>query len=77
MNENLTHDIHVWGERSDCGTPGHSDAHMKCSCGWSYMVKHTRTSSEVVQKHVLSHRISSIEKALGIRFSMTYGEEYA
>lgn len=71
----LLHAINSTGEKSKCDTPGHSDAVVTCSCGWNTRFSHEYTSSSVVLKAILYHRISVLEGLMGVKVVMTYGPQ--
>jgi len=71
----IKHEVNARGDRSQCGSPGHSDTILTCSCGWEKRISHQHTTSSETQDAILYHRITSIEKELGIEFKISYGKK--
>lgn len=49
---------------SRCGTSGHYDTLIECSCGWSKRLSH---GSGKVDLYVDGHRIKVLEQVVGIK----------
>jgi hypothetical protein len=55
---------------SSCGTPGHTDLQITCSCGFERGISHgTRKGAADT---ILAHRLMAIEKLIGIKLSVDY-----
>lgn len=64
------HIIEVTSVPCQCGTPGHVDLVVVCSCGLNERLNHGRR--DAASSVILYHRISAIEEELGIKLSITW-----
>jgi len=68
--DNKNHDIKVdLRVPCKCGTSGHYDALIKCSCGWERTLNHGYGN---VQETILWHRVMVLEKVVGIKLDVKY-----
>lgn len=66
------HQLTVSQVEASCGTIGHRDIHIDCSCGFQTHLHHG--TREDIKQAVLYHRISAIEALVGIKFKVQYDE---
>jgi len=64
------HTISVQSVPSSCGTPGHRDLQVKCSCGMDETIMHGDRKS--AQDTILYHRLSSLEKVVGMKIAIEW-----
>lgn len=61
----LRHHVEITRPKSKCGTPGHTDLLVTCSCGFEHLIAHGQR--EDAEKQILYHRICMLEKVLGMQ----------
>lgn len=64
------HNLTVRYVEAACGTIGHRDVHIDCSCGFQTRLHHG--TREDITQAVLYHRISAIETLVGIKVKVQY-----
>jgi hypothetical protein len=67
----LVHTITVERVPSSCGTSGHTDIQIKCSCGKLDECLHHGHLSDS-RAPILNHRIWVLEQIMGIRLKVDY-----
>jgi hypothetical protein len=54
--------------KSLCGTPGHYDTVIECSCGWNHRISHGGDAHD----SITTHRITALERVVGMKFNVAY-----
>ena len=64
------HQIDVTTEPSKCGTSGHRDHVVVCSCGFLHRTAHM--DREGAQKAILYHRLHALEQVVGMNIKIEW-----